>query len=124
MATKFIVTATTALIVLVVQLAEAQQPGKIPRVAWLSGSSISSTSANTEAFREGLRNLGYTEGKNIVIEWRGADGNRDRQRALAAELARLKVDIIVASSGGDTRAASGPMPIQSHSKTRRPVGRS
>jgi putative tryptophan/tyrosine transport system substrate-binding protein len=79
------------------------QPAKIPRIAYLSGSSI--ISANTEAFQQGLRDLGYVEGKNIVIEWRFADGNRDRQRALAAELVRLKVDVIVASSGGDTRAA-------------------
>jgi putative tryptophan/tyrosine transport system substrate-binding protein len=68
--------------------------------------SLSSNTHRTEAFRQGLRELGYVEGKNIVIEWRGADGNRDRQRALAAELVRLKVDVIVASSGGDTRAAS------------------
>jgi putative tryptophan/tyrosine transport system substrate-binding protein len=79
------------------------QPAKIPRIAYLSGSSI--ISANTEAFQQGLRDLGYIEGKNIVIEWRFADGNRDRQRALAAELVRLKVDVIVASSGGDTRPA-------------------
>ena len=62
-------------------------------------------SDRTNTFRQGLRELGYVEGKNIVIEWRGADGNRDRQRALAAELVRLKVDVIVSSSGGDTRAA-------------------
>src|SRR5215831_8395476 len=79
------------------------QPAKISRIAYLSGSSI--ISSNTEAFQQGLRDLGYIEGKNIVIEWRFADGNRDRQRALAAELVRLKVDVIVASGGGDTRAA-------------------
>ncbi len=62
-------------------------------------------SANTEAFRQGLRDLGYQEGKTIVIEWRAAEGNRHRQRTLAAELAGLKVDVIVASSGGDTLAA-------------------
>jgi putative tryptophan/tyrosine transport system substrate-binding protein len=79
------------------------QSAKIPRIAYLSGSSI--IPANTEALQQGLRDLGYIEGKNIVIEWRFADGNRDRQRALAAELVRLKVDVIVASGGGDTRAA-------------------
>jgi len=83
--------------------AEAQQPAKIPRIAYLSGSSI--ISANTEAFQQGLRDLGYIDGKNIVIEWRFADGNRDRLRALVAELVRLKVEVIVASGGGDTRAA-------------------
>jgi putative ABC transport system substrate-binding protein len=84
-------------------VAQAQQPGKIPRIAYLSGGSI--ISANTEAFQQGLRDLGYIEGKNIVIERRFAEGNRDRLRALAAELVRLKVDVIVASGGGDTRAA-------------------
>ncbi len=82
----------------------AQQPAKVPRIGYLTGASLSSQSGNAEAFQQGLRELGYVEGKNIVIEWRGADGNRDRQRALAAELVRLKVDVIVASSGGDTRA--------------------
>jgi putative ABC transport system substrate-binding protein len=84
-------------------LSEAQHPGKIPRVAYLSGGSI--ISSNTEAFQQGLRDLGYIEGKNIVFEWRFAEGNRDRLRAFAAELVRLKVDVIVASGGGDTRAA-------------------
>jgi putative ABC transport system substrate-binding protein len=83
----------------------AQQPTKIARIGYLTGSSLSSQAPNSEAFRQGLRELGYIEGKNIVIEWRSAEGNRDRQRALAAELVRLKVDVIVASSGGDTRAA-------------------
>ena len=52
-------------------------------------------SARTEAFRQGLRELGYVEGKNIVIEWRSAEGQLDRLPALAAELVRLKVDVIV-----------------------------
>jgi putative ABC transport system substrate-binding protein len=58
-----------------------------------------------ELFRQGLRELGYVEGKNIVIEWRSGEGSRDRQRALAAELTRLKVDVIVAAGGGDISAA-------------------
>jgi putative ABC transport system substrate-binding protein len=86
-------------------VAQAQQPGKVPRIAYLSGASLSSQSANTEALQQGLRELGYVEGQNIIIEYRYADGNRDRQRALARSLVRLKVDVIVASSGGDTRAA-------------------
>ena len=93
------------LILATAPFAEAQQPAKIPRIGYLTGASISSVAANIEAFRQWLRDLGYVEEKNIVIEWRGADGNRDRQRALAAELVRLKPDVIVASSGGDTRAA-------------------
>jgi len=84
---------------------EAQQPTKVHRIGYLTGAALSSVSANTEAFQQGLRELGYIEGKNIVIEWRAAEGNRDRQRALASELVRLNVDVIVASSGGDTRAA-------------------
>ena len=71
--------------------AEAQQ--KVPRIGYLTGTSLSPISDRTNAFRQALRELGYVEGKNIVIEWRGADGNRDRQRALAAELVRLKVDV-------------------------------
>jgi putative tryptophan/tyrosine transport system substrate-binding protein len=55
--------------------AEAQQPTKVPRIAWLTGSTLSSNAHRTEAFRQGLRELGYVEGKNIIIEWRGADGN-------------------------------------------------
>src|SRR4030095_11068747 len=90
-------------LVAVAVIAEAQQPAKTPRIAYLSSSSI--ISANTEAFQQGLRDLGYIEGKNIVIEWRFAEGNRDRLRALAADVVRLKVDVIVASGGGDARAA-------------------
>jgi ABC-type uncharacterized transport system substrate-binding protein len=58
-----------------------------------------------EAFRQGLRELGYVEGKNILIEWRGADNIRERQNDLAKELVRLKVDIIVTAGSGPTRAA-------------------
>src|SRR5437870_5091522 len=86
-------------------LAEAQQPMKVPRLGYLSGAPLSANPERVEAFRQGLRELGYVEGKNIVIEWRSAEGKRDRQSALAAELVRLKVDVIVTGSGGDTRAA-------------------
>jgi putative ABC transport system substrate-binding protein len=93
------------IVLILVRPTAAQEPTKIPRIAYLAGSPLPPISDRTNAFRQGLRELGHVEGKNIVIEWRGADGNRDRQRALAAELVRLKVDVIVASSGGDTRAA-------------------
>src|SRR5690242_9429543 len=83
----------------------AQQRTKIPRIGFLTGSSLSTTSARIEAFQRGLRELGYVEGKNIVIDWRFWEGKQDRQRALAAELARLKVDVIVAVGAGDIRAA-------------------
>ena len=74
---------------------EAQQPTKVPRIGYLIASSPSAIAARTEAFRQGLRELGYVEGKNIVIEWRYAEGKLDRLPALAAELVRLKVDVIV-----------------------------
>jgi ABC-type uncharacterized transport system substrate-binding protein len=59
----------------------------------------------TRLFQQGLRELGYVEGKNIIVEWRASEGNRDRQRALVAELLRLKVEGIVAVGGGDIRIA-------------------
>jgi putative tryptophan/tyrosine transport system substrate-binding protein len=86
-------------------LAEAQQPKKVPRIGYLTGSSLSAAGARTEAFRQGLRDLGYVEGKNIVIEWRSWEGKLDRQRAFAADLARIKVDVIAAVGSGDIRAA-------------------
>jgi len=85
--------------------AEAQQPTKIPRIGFLSGNAFSAISARIEAFRHGLRELDYVEGKNIVIEWRSAEGNFERARALAAELVRLKVDVIVAEAPTSTRSA-------------------
>ena len=70
----------------------SQQTAKIPRIGYLSGSSLSAVSFRREAFRQGLRELGYVEGKNIVVEWRFADGKSDRLTEFAAELVRLKVD--------------------------------
>jgi putative tryptophan/tyrosine transport system substrate-binding protein len=74
--------------------AEAQQSKKVPRIGFLSPGSPSSVTGRYEAFRYGLRELGYVEGKNIVIEQRYAEGKVDRLSALAVELVRLKVDII------------------------------
>jgi putative ABC transport system substrate-binding protein len=85
--------------------AEAQQPTKIPRIGFLSASSLEALSSRIEAFRQGLRDLGYIEGKNIVIEWRSAEGKLDRLPALASELVRLKVDIIVTAGPSLTHAA-------------------
>jgi putative ABC transport system substrate-binding protein len=85
-------------------LAEAQQPPKVPRIGFL-GASISATVARTEAFRQGLRELGYVEGKNIVIEYRDAEGKLDRLPSLAADLVRLKVEVIVTGGSINTRAA-------------------
>jgi putative ABC transport system substrate-binding protein len=75
--------------------AQAQEPTKVPRIGYLSGSPPSAIAEWIEAFRQGLRELGYMEGKNIIIEWRSGEGKRDRLPALAAELVRLKVDLIV-----------------------------
>jgi putative ABC transport system substrate-binding protein len=80
--------------------AEAQQPTKVARIGYLTPS-ISAK----PAFRQGLRDLGYVEGKNIVIEWRVNEGKIDRNPALAAELVRLNVDIIVAGGSSEIRAA-------------------
>ena len=85
--------------------AQAQQAKRIPRIGYLSGTSASVNPARIEAFRQGLRELGYTEGKNILIEWRFAEGKQDRLPTLAAELVHLKVDVIVASAPPPTRAA-------------------
>jgi len=95
-------------------MAQAQQPTKVPHIGFLSGGGGAVYSARHQAFRQGLRELGYVEGKNIVIEWRIWDGKLDRQRAMAGELARLKVDVIVAVGTGDIRAAkeaSATIPI-------------
>jgi putative ABC transport system substrate-binding protein len=86
-------------------VATAQQPTKISRIGFLVASSLSANSARTEAFRQGLRELGYVEGKNIVIEWRYAEAKLDRLPALAAELVRLKVDVIVTAGPAATRPA-------------------
>jgi putative ABC transport system substrate-binding protein len=97
-----------------VVIAEAQHPKKIPRIGFLSATFPSPNPARREAFRQGLRELGYVEGKNIVIEWRSAEGTRDRVPALAAELVRLKVDVIVTAGPGSTRAtkeATSTIPI-------------
>jgi len=75
--------------------AEGEQPAKVPRIALLSPVSPSAASPYIEAFRRGLRELGYTEGKNIVIEYRFAEGKLDLLPELAAELARLKAEVIV-----------------------------
>src|SRR5262245_48891811 len=86
-------------------IAEAQQAKKIPRIGYLTGSPFSAQVARREAFLQGLRELGYVEGKNIIVELRSAEGNLDRLPALAAELVRLKVDLIVSAGLGPTRAA-------------------
>jgi len=84
---------------------QAQQPTKVPRIGYLTGGSTSSSPGRREAFQQGLRELGYVEAKNIVIEYRHADGKLDRLPVLAAELVRLKVDVIVTTGAGATHIA-------------------
>ena len=81
--------------------AQAQQPKKVPRIGYLSVVDPASESTRAEAIRLALRERGYIEGQNIAIEYRYAEGKRDRDPELAAELVRLKVDIIVVA-GGDS----------------------
>jgi putative ABC transport system substrate-binding protein len=80
---------------LVTGSARAQEPTGVPRIGYLAASPPTASPARTEAFRHGLRELGYVEGKNILIEYRWADGKVDRLPDMAADLARLKVDVIV-----------------------------
>jgi ABC-type uncharacterized transport system substrate-binding protein len=94
-----------AIILAAVSPAKAQQQGKVPRIGFLGLSSTSSDSIRIEAFRQGLRELGYVEGKSIIIEYRYAEGRLDRLPKLANELVRLNVDIIVARSAPAVTAA-------------------
>jgi putative tryptophan/tyrosine transport system substrate-binding protein len=94
--------------------AEAQQPTKAPRIGFLSTTSRATNADRIEAFQQGLRDLGYVEGKNIVIEFRFAEGKLDRLRELAAELVRLRVDVIVTAGGQSTpraKQATSTVPI-------------
>jgi putative ABC transport system substrate-binding protein len=78
---------------------EAQQPKKVPRIGYLSGNDAAGDSARAEAIRLALRELGYIEGQNIAVEYRYTEGKPDRYPELAAELVRLKVDVIVVGGG-------------------------
>jgi putative ABC transport system substrate-binding protein len=83
--------------------AEAQRAAKVPRIGYVRAETP--PAGDIEAFRQGLREHGYLEGKNVVIEYRWADGNEEKLRSLVAELIRLKVDLIVTSAPAATRAA-------------------
>ena len=86
--------------------AQAQQPKKVTRIAYLSSTDPATESTRSESIRLALRERGYIEGQNIAIEYRYAEGKVDRFSELAAELVRLKVDVIVVAGGtGPTRAA-------------------
>ena len=94
--------------------AQAQHPANVPRIAFLASNPIPGNTDRIEAFKLGLRELGYEEGKNIVIEWRSADGKDDRLPALAAEIVGLKVDVIVSLGPSGTpvlKKATSTIPI-------------
>src|SRR5262245_28874661 len=130
MKAKILLCALPVLILATIHLAEAQQPSKIPRIGYLSrdlhpSDSRAAQPVNLEAFRQGLQELGYVEGKNIIVEYRYGEGRLERLPTLAEELVRLKVEIIVTDTVGPVRAAkkatttipiviaSGSDPIQS-----------
>jgi putative tryptophan/tyrosine transport system substrate-binding protein len=81
-------------------VSDAQQPNKVARIGYLDGGFASTNAARIDGFRQGLRDLGYIEGKNIIVEYRHSEGKLDRLGELSAELIRLKVDVIVAGGGG------------------------
>jgi len=86
-------------------IAEAQQPGKVPQIAVLVSASASASVSRIHAFQQGLRELGYNEGKNIVVEYRYTEAKLDRLPELVAELVRLKVDVIVTDTSRAIDAA-------------------
>jgi putative tryptophan/tyrosine transport system substrate-binding protein len=96
---------TCALLLALCCLASAQQMGKIPRVGVLISASPSIASPNIQAFQQGLRELNYVEGKNLIIEYRYAEGKVETVPELTEELVRLKVDIIVTDTSNATQAA-------------------
>ncbi len=125
MKTRTATALTLALAFLVASpIAKAQQAGKVPQIGYLDANPISQGVARSEAFRQGLRALGYVEGKNIIIQWRSAEGKRGRLLSLATELVRLKVKVILSAGASTTRTAKKatskiPIVIAQHSD---PVG--
>jgi putative ABC transport system substrate-binding protein len=109
----FIGFALSAMLLVPCFSASAQQPTKVARIGHLSATAASDP-ARREAFLQGLRELGYVEGKNIIIEWRHGEGEADRLPVLATELVRLKVDVIVTAGPEGTvvaKAATSTIPI-------------
>jgi len=101
----FSILLAVVLLAVAVSAKAQQQTGTVPRISFLSTAALSSVSPRLDAFHQGLRELGYIEGKNIVIEYRSAEGNINRLPELATELVRLKVDCIVTAGDNPTRAA-------------------
>jgi putative ABC transport system substrate-binding protein len=105
MKAKLIVLTLCAMLLALSCSALAQQPKKVARIGYLSAADSARESIRSEPFRLALRELGYIEGQNIAIEYRNAEGKLNRYPALAADLVRLKVDIIVTTGGSPTLAA-------------------
>ena len=106
MSKKIFCSALCALLLAFSVPAKAQQVKKVPRIGFLCAQSASRSADRAEAFRQGLRELGYSVGKSILIEYRWADGINDRLPGFAAELVHLNVDVIVASGGTPAIAAA------------------
>ena len=104
MSSRIVVLVLAALFLAAVSLAHGQQPERVRKIGYLTDGGPAPT-PNQEAFRQGLRDLGYIEGKTILIEYRYADGKVSRLPELAAELVRLKVDIIVVTNSAVARGA-------------------
>jgi putative ABC transport system substrate-binding protein len=102
---RFLISGLCALLFALSVPAQAQQAKKIPRIGFLSSGTPSTSSPYRDAFQQGLRGLGYVEGKNILIEYRFAEGKLDRIPDLTTELVGLKVDVIVVASSSSARAA-------------------
>src|SRR5262249_3549019 len=105
MTSKIVICLPLTVFLLTLSFAEAQQAKKVPRIGFLHTASAAAISTRMEAFQQGLRELGYVEGRNIIIEYRYAEEKRNRLPALATELVRLKVDIIVTGAAVATRHA-------------------
>src|SRR5215510_9650913 len=102
---RVLVSFVAILILAVVQTVGAQQPKKVPRIGYVTVASRSTILARIDAFQQGMSDLGYVEGKNILIEWRFGDGKPDRLPALSEELMQLKVDVIITGGPISTRRA-------------------
>ena len=102
---KFLLCALGAVLVALCPTARAQQAQKVPRIAYLTVAPLSANATRVEAFRQGLSELGYVDGKNIVIEWRSGGGKLNSESAMVADAVRLNVDVIVTSGPTMTRAA-------------------
>src|SRR5688500_11242718 len=104
MKSKFLFWLLITVLLITAPPAEGQQPAKVPRIGFLAATLAPMAGTRIDALRQGLRELGYVEGKDIVIEYRFAGGKPDQLPYLAAELVRLNVEVIVTLGPMDTRA--------------------